>query len=161
MSLKGRRYCPLIDDSAIESDGGGGDILSCNSSRACSPTATEAELDALIPKRSNFPEKSSQPPTTVTEELPLRLRLLRSKPFPVITKKSEKPIVKPVSCDLCYLELSGPKQLSQHRGKKKCRSRADIISLSSCDICYRFFDTTTIRISTLRRSISKALIQCN
>eukprot|EP00171_Calliarthron_tuberculosum_P023616 IDg23616t1 len=103
-----RRYNRFVDDSAIESDGGGGNISSAISSREATPSATESDLDALIPRR---PIASPKQDLTTSS---LALRLLRSKPISAIVKPSiksinkstispavttiAKPVVEPVIC---------------------------------------------------------------
>ena len=111
-----RRRHPLIDDSAIESDGEGGDISS---------TATT-------------PERPLPPPRKAKKVVVKFRSIPRPKPLPV-----KRTIVKfEKSCDLCGLVVEGKRQLERHRGRKKCVRRQEFKkSVSPCVVCQRKFDT--------------------
>lgn len=121
---------PFIDDSAIESDGEGGDISS---------TATTPEKIPFIPISSALPK----PP-------PLRsIPLFRSIPPPppppptrfLATPRIVKEISKPVCCDLCGLRVSSKAQLPHHRNTRRCTARQNYNTLTSpCKVCNRKFN---------------------
>ena len=113
-----RRRHPLIDDSAIESDGEGGDISS---------TATTPEQPS--------PVKPTKPIVVMFRSIP---RPPSPKPLPV-----KRTIVKfEKTCDLCGLHVEGKRQFECHRGKKKCLRRQEFKkTISPCGICARKFDT--------------------
>ena len=114
-----RRRHPLIDDSAIESDGEGGDISS---------TATTPERPSPPPRK----------PNKVVVKFRSIPRPPSPKPLPV-----KRTIVKfEKTCDLCGLLVEGKRQFERHRGNKKCLRRQEFKkTISPCGICARKFDT--------------------
>ena len=170
---------PFIDDSAIESDGEGGNIESTPSSPDTSPRPARVEPKIqvfdrtsvirgptlrIVPKGTVLPSKPFLPPfpkrSLVVTKIPVFPRpnpivkpvrrtkkiCLRSilPPADRILKPARKSVVaqvQKISCDLCGSTLSGPKQLAQHRGGKKCKNRLERKSVPTCTVCKRTFDT--------------------
>lgn len=129
-SPKLRPRCRFIDDSAIESDGEGGDIPSDNSDAEeefAPPLKTEpiSKPFALPPLRS---KSVSRPPTSFK---PLSVEIK-----PIVKKKPNT-----VLCNLCRLSCLNLKQLEAHRGGRKCRNRSERQIDHICGTCRKSFDT--------------------
>ena len=127
-SVRPRKKHKFIDDSAVESDGEGGDVLSVTTTPANSPPSTP--LQVVEPSSPSTPESNtasiSLPPT------PTQVYHIPRLPDP------DK------WCELCKLKTTSKLQLEKHlKGKK--HKKALLISKSSnptnyCSICNHTFD---------------------
>ena len=52
------------------------------------------------------------------------------------------PKIKPVICNICFVECSGPRALKFHQESNKCRNRRDYNLKHKCFDCNRLFETT-------------------
>ena len=50
--------------------------------------------------------------------------------------------IKPVICNLCFVQCSGPKALEFHQASNKCKNRRDYNLKHKCFDCNRLFETT-------------------
>jgi len=117
-----RNKNPLIDDSAVESDGEGGDIPS----RATTP-------ERSVP---SSPARTTPPTPHQTEDTPST----NCTPLPVKKVKLKKP--RPNSyCKECVLFFSGPKQLNVHEKSKKHLKQLRNGTSTHCTQCNRFFQS--------------------
>lgn len=128
-----RRKNLFVDDSAIESDGEGGDINSVSTT----PERTERKihfLDAL----PAIPRRPAAPPVVNSDSPAPVIDIRTPSPSRVTTAPKSKTI-----CDLCDTILSGPEQLKKHRNSKKCRKKANRKSISNkelkCSTCSKAF----------------------
>eukprot|EP00171_Calliarthron_tuberculosum_P022652 IDg22652t1 len=155
-------YTPLccisafINNSAVESDAQGGDVIS-----AASSPDDVALVGMSFPDKTNLFSPSPRPPVRKnfkSTPLPSQIRhpasprrfvppKLRSKPLSVAEVKKIKKrqyITLFLVCDLCDKHLRSSNQLKQHRNSKKCRnhvayrdSNPNFLTFS----CKRKFDT--------------------
>ena len=122
-----RKKHKFIDDSAIESDGEGGDIQSTTTSPPNSPPPspqrTEENLSESVPTLSS--------PTNEGQNV-------------ISSKKKIRRAVPNSTCALCGVFASGPHQLEQHLKSKNHKKRARRIELPNstlyCSTCNYSFD---------------------
>ena len=143
---------PLIDDSAIESDGEGGDISSCPTSPdtlppPSPPQPSPPQRRPLIQPRINLsiPRRPIQPPPVKPPQF--RFRSIPRPPTPIPINKVIKKTGPQHKCDLCALPLY-PGQLPKHRGGKRCKKQQALHKqISPCAICNKIFDTRSNKIT--------------
>lgn len=99
-----RKSHPLIDDSAIESDGQGGDLDSTTTTPEVNVSPEVIEIDSPNPP----------PPKPIVSAL-----------------KSKNPRV---ACDICGHFVSNSHQLRQHQNGKKCRAKTARRNISNIDL---------------------------
>lgn len=135
-----RRKKPLIDDSAIESDGEGGDINSVDTT----PEQNKKKLyfwEALpsILRRPPTPPPAIRTPAVINRDSPVPVIDINS---PSASQVTTAPKSKTV-CDLCDTVVSGPELLKKHCNSKKCRKKANRKAISNkklnCSTCNENF----------------------
>lgn len=135
-----RRRNPFIDDSAVESDGDGGDISSTASTPLAPSPIRAPPVLALRSKPLKSIKKTTvkvkvinliSPAVTLGPSFEIKpshsvnrsgLTIINGPSF-VINPKS-KAIVSVETCDKCGTKVNGPKQLQIHRDSKICKKRA-------------------------------------
>ena len=133
-SNRPRKKHKFIDDSAIESDGEGGDVLSTTTTPCSTP------LRFVDPTTTNNTPSIALPPT------PTKVYRIRKIPDP------EK------WCELCTLKVTSKEQLQKHLNGKKHKKAVLIFKSKNpenyCDTCNRAFDNYK-NYSTHRCKLSK------
>ena len=72
-----------------------------------------------------------------TPDLETHTRLIGQFAIPKIRQP-----IKPVICNLCFVQCSGPKGLEFHQASNKCKDRCDYNLKHKCFDCNRLFETT-------------------
>ena len=123
-SNRPRKKHKFVDDSAIESDGDGGDVLSTATSPASTPPSTPVRV-----ANSSAPNKTS---SITLSHTPAKVYRIRKVPDP------DK------WCELCTLKLTSKEQLHKHLNGKKHKKAVLIFKSKNpenyCDTCNRAFD---------------------
>lgn len=133
-----RRSCPFIDDSAIESDGEGNDIVSLATTDDGSFAASDLFLrpDYQAARKNifvTFPSREiSRPPSPTFSNASTR------PPSPIRARDPAKSF----KCDVCLISVTSPGILKHHRNSKKCKNRASRLQVLKCNNCNRTFDTS-------------------
>ena len=142
----------FIDDSAIESDGEGGDISS--TATTPDPTAERSEAKVLgvvchtIHKKPPTLFKAPSirsipyPAALVSNYIPTPERPVPVERFLVTPPPQKAPAPTPVNCDLCGFQLQSILQLKSHRNTNRCKRRVAFRNqrkITPCKACNKPF----------------------
>ena len=147
---RARPKCRFIDDAAVESDGEGGDVPSA----ATTPDvefideAPAVKWDPKLPhpafarllQPAPKPAAKLAPPFRKPTAGLFKPRYWVGTEYLRAKNQIAKPLVIRRRCDLCQLVVSGPKQLTQHRGGKKCERRQAARKVYPCGFCKKVLD---------------------